>query len=91
MGGLDSQADGAGGEKGFFRSMPAMPGVTSSTDARVAALLAQAPEFADWRVAPLDTELANLLNRADRQTLMTLAAEALRRVMEAGRPRRERA
>ncbi len=60
-----------------------MPGVTHCTDAKIAALLGQLPQFAHWRGEPLSEEPMRRVDDPDREALMTLAAEALHRVVEA--------
>ena len=53
-------------------------------DAAVAKLLACLPAFGPWTDAPLDPSLQKLLNQADQQTIMTVAAYALRRIAQDG-------
>ena len=54
---------------------------SSLTDAQVTQCLASIGAFRGWQHRPLDAALERLVIRADRQTLMTLVAVSLRRLV----------
>lgn len=59
----------------------------SPTDVAVAKALATLPIFEVWHNAPLDADTRRTLATADQQTLMSIAAHALRLAMrEADEP-----
>ena len=51
-------------------------------DVTVAKLLACLPAFEAWSDTPLDPGLQEILNEADQQTMMTVAAYALGRIAQ---------
>jgi hypothetical protein len=57
--------------------MPTQP----HRDANLTRMLTQVSAFQHWQHQPLAPELARQLNAMDQQTLMTLAAEALHRLL----------
>ena len=54
----------------------------TNRDAALLRLLASQRAFRSWHCAHLDPAARRMLDRADRQTLMTIAAHALRRLVE---------
>lgn len=61
-----------------------MPGAYEAVDARIAALLAEVPAFRQWRGEALEPQIRRWIETADRQVVMTLVAEGLRRLGEDG-------
>ena len=59
-----------------------MSKATYCTDAMIARMLTDCPAFREWTHQPLEPQWRQQLNCADRQTLMTLVAEALSRLMQ---------
>ncbi|HEX7008418.1 MAG TPA: hypothetical protein VF184_00455 [Phycisphaeraceae bacterium] len=53
-----------------------------STDASVARVLAELPPFQRWQNRPLPRQLRQTLHELDQQTLMSLAAHVLQRIVE---------
>lgn len=56
--------------------------VTAMTDADIAAMLSKLPIYERWLNQPLPGSIELAVNHLDEQELMTLAAEALRRLTE---------
>lgn len=54
----------------------------NTTDARVARVLAEVEPFCRWQNRPLPRQMRQMVQELDDQALMSLAALAIRQVME---------